>query len=150
MGWVEDATPRPSYSLVKKPGASCKEVGYTSEPVWTGAKISSPTRIRYSDRPGRSESRKKTVIYFYLFLFKLHFTPNTFNLEFTSQVEEIACTYSRLICGIVHREKFLTYAHIYLNFSCTFEEIKFNERLLHKNGHERSANICKNNFTLIS
>ena len=28
MGWVDNATPRPSHPPLKKPGASCKEVGY--------------------------------------------------------------------------------------------------------------------------
>jgi len=95
-------------------------------------KISSLTRIRSSDRPYRSKSRKKTALYFFvLFIFRLHFTRNTFNLEFTSQVEETAGTCSRQICGILQREKSFTYEHIYLNFSSTFKEIKFKGRLLH-------------------
>jgi hypothetical protein len=119
MGWVDKATPRPPYPPLKKPRASCKDVGYALGPVWTGAEIPSPTRIRYLDRLDSNMSRNKTALYFYLFIFKPHFTRNTFNLEFTSQVEETACTYSRQICDVLHREKFLMYAYIYLNFSCT-------------------------------
>jgi hypothetical protein len=132
MGQVDNATPQPPYAPAKKPGVSCiKRLDMPQGRSGRVRKISFPIRIQSSDYPDLSKSRRKTALYFCLFIFKLHFTRNTFNLEFTSQVEETAGTCNRQICGILQREKSFTYAHIYLNFSSTFKEIKFKGRHLH-------------------
>jgi hypothetical protein len=54
--WVVNATPRPLYSRERDPVPIAQEAESTVGPVCTGAENLALTRIRFPDRPARSES----------------------------------------------------------------------------------------------
>ena len=55
-GWGVSVTPRPLFTPGKNPVPIVQEAEWALGPVWTGAENFFPTRIRYSDRPPRSQS----------------------------------------------------------------------------------------------
>jgi hypothetical protein len=61
-GWVVSTTPRPLYPE-KDPVPIVQEAGWAPGPVWTCEKNLAPTRIRSPDRPARSQSLYRIMIY---------------------------------------------------------------------------------------
>ena len=47
--------PRPLLTAGKNPVPTAQEVGWAPGSVWTGAENLAPTRIRFPDRPARSQ-----------------------------------------------------------------------------------------------
>jgi hypothetical protein len=61
-GW---SAPRPGrFTPGKDPVPIVQEAGWAPGPVWTGAKYLSPTGIRSPDRPARSQSLYRGVVWF--------------------------------------------------------------------------------------
>ena len=54
--WKVSVTPRPLFTPGKDPVLIVQEAGWAPGPVWTGAENLTPTGIRSSDRPARSQS----------------------------------------------------------------------------------------------
>ena len=55
-GWDVSVTPRPLFTPRKDPVPIVQEAGWALGPLWTGAENLAPTRIRFPDRPARTQS----------------------------------------------------------------------------------------------
>jgi hypothetical protein len=55
-GWGVSVTPRPLFTPRKDPVSIVQEAGWTPGTIWTGAENLATARIRFPDRPVRSQS----------------------------------------------------------------------------------------------
>ena len=88
-GWVINATLRLLYPR-ERPGTHCKEAGWASEPVWTGAENLAPTGIRSPERPARSES-----------LYRLSYPGPCFSANFTQKHACVFAFFELIVTGSV-------------------------------------------------
>jgi hypothetical protein len=66
-GWGVNVTHRPLFTPGEDPVHIVQEAGWAPGPVWIGAENDTPTRIRFPDRPARSQS-----------LYRLRYPANTY------------------------------------------------------------------------